>query len=44
VLETLTVRSGIVLKPGTPESFQAMLDKDIGQWKAVVKADKTIVE
>lgn len=44
VLDTLTVRSGIVLKPGTPESFQAMLDKDIEQWKAVVKADKSIVE
>ncbi len=42
VVETLTARSGIVLKPGTPEAFQQLLSEDIERWKAVVKNDKTI--
>jgi tripartite-type tricarboxylate transporter receptor subunit TctC len=42
VVEALTVRSGIVLKPGTPEAFQQLLSEDIERWKAVVRNDKTI--
>ncbi|QHJ00239.1 hypothetical protein GT347_20995 [Xylophilus rhododendri] len=44
VVDALTVRSGIVLKPGSAEAFQSMLDEDIQQWKSLVKSDKSIVE
>lgn len=44
VVDSLSVRSGIALKPGTPEAFQQMLNEDIERWKAVVKNDKIVVQ
>jgi tripartite-type tricarboxylate transporter receptor subunit TctC len=44
VLDALSVRSGIALKPGTPEEFQQFINVDIERWKTIVKNDKTIIE
>ena len=42
IVDSLTTRSGIVLKPGSAEQFQRFIDADIARWKDVVKNDKSI--
>ncbi len=44
VLDALVVRSGIALKPGTPDEFQQLINSDIERWKTIVKNDKSIIE
>lgn len=44
VVEALTQRSGITLSPGTPESFQRFIDKDIERWKGVVRNNQSIAQ
>ncbi|KQP05171.1 tripartite tricarboxylate transporter substrate binding protein [Pseudorhodoferax sp. Leaf265] len=42
ILDSLTTRSGIVLKAGTAEQFQRFIDNDIQRWKEVAKNDKSL--
>jgi tripartite-type tricarboxylate transporter receptor subunit TctC len=42
IVDSLTTRSGIVLKPGSAEQFQRFIDDDVARWKDVVKNDKSV--
>ena len=42
IVDSLTTRSGIVLKAGTAEQFQRFIDNDIQRWKEVAKNDKSL--